>query len=245
MRLFLHQLLVFGDDVLQRGGLELVIELHAFAFLDAVEDVFELLLGDVENHVAEHLDEAAIGVVGETGIVAALGQSFDGLVVEAQVEDGVHHAGHGELGAGADRNQQRIFARAQFLTLQPFQALEGSMHLGVDLRAQRAAHVFAAGFGLNGESGRHGQSGIGHLRQPGAFAAQGVFHAAVAVGRAAAEEVNILGWGCGCACFVGKRLVHYALRHGMKPSVCKFATLMTSAAANVIRNAKIPRRLYA
>ena len=147
-----------------------------------VEDVLELLLGNIEDDVAEHLDQAAIGVVGKARIAAALGQGFDGLVVEAEVEDGVHHAGHGELCAGADGDEQRILAGAELLALQLFQPREGGMHLDVDLRADGAAHVFAAGFGLNGESGRDGQSGIGHLGQAGAFAAEHVLHAAVAVG---------------------------------------------------------------
>ena len=112
---------------LQRLGLELVVELDLLALLDAVEDVLELLLGNIENHVAEHLDQAAIGVIGKAGIVAELGQRFDGLVVEAEVENGVHHAGHGELGAGADGDQQRIVARAQLLPLQLFQPLEGGV----------------------------------------------------------------------------------------------------------------------
>ena len=64
---------------LQRVGLELVVELHLLGGLDAVEDVLELLLGNVENHVAEHLDETAVGIVCKAGIIAELGQSFDGL----------------------------------------------------------------------------------------------------------------------------------------------------------------------
>ena len=58
------------------------------------------------------------------------------------------------------------------------------------------AHVLAAGFGLDGEAGRHGQSGVGHLGEAGAFAAQHVFHLAVAVGVAVAEEVNVLNRFC-------------------------------------------------
>ena len=190
---FFDQLLVLGDDVLQRFGLEFVVELDLFARLDAVEDVLELLLGNVENHVAEHLDEAAIGVIRKAGIIAALGERFDGLVVEAEVQNRVHHAGHGELRAGANGNQQRIFARAELLSLQLFEPLERVVHLDVDLRADLAAHVFAAGFGLNGESGRHGQSGVGHLCEACAFAAENVLHAAVAVRFAVTEEVHILG----------------------------------------------------
>ncbi len=151
--------------------------------------MLELLLGNIENHVAEHLDEAAIGVIGKTRIIAELGQGFDGLVVEAEVEDGIHHAGHGELGAGADGDQQRIFARAELLALQLLKLLEGGVHLGIDLWADGAAHVLATGLGLDGESGRDGQTGVGHLGQAGALAAQHIFHFAVAVGLAAAEEI--------------------------------------------------------
>ena len=189
--LFLHQLLVLGDDLLERVGLELVVELHLLGGLHAVEDVLELLLGNVENHVAEHLDEAAIGVVSKAGIIAALGQSFHGLIVEAQVQNRVHHAGHRELCAGADRNQQRIFAHAQLLPLQLLELGERREHLFVDLGADLAAHVFAAGLGLDGESGRNRQAGVGHLGQASALAAQHVLHLAVAVGLAAAKEIDI------------------------------------------------------
>ena len=57
-------------------------------------------------------------------------------------------------------------------------------------------HVFAAGFGLDGEARRHRQAGIGHLGQAGAFAAEFVLHLAVAIGLAAAEEIDVLGAGC-------------------------------------------------
>ena len=133
--LFPDQLLVLGDDFLAALRAEFVIELDLLALLDGVEDVLELLLGNVEHDVAEHLDQAAIGVVGKARIVAELGQRFDSLVVEAQVENRVHHAGHGELRAGADGNQQRIFARAELLSLQLFQPLERCVHLDIDLRA--------------------------------------------------------------------------------------------------------------
>ena len=39
--------------------------------------------------------------------------------------------------------------------------------------------------------GGHGHAGAAHLGQAGAFAAEDVFHLAVAVGRAAAELVNV------------------------------------------------------
>ena len=145
-------------------------------------------------------------------IIAALGQRFNCLVVQAQVQNRVHHAGHGELGAGTNRDEQRIFACAQLLALHFFEVLERIEHLGLDLRAQLAAHVFTAGLGLDGESRRNRQTGIGHFGQAGAFAAEHVLHFAVAVSLAAAEEIDI--FGCRRARCLSRRLFHYALRHG-------------------------------
>ncbi len=75
------------------------------------------------------------------------------------------------------------------------------LHLPVDFFGHATVpHVFAASFGLNGESRRHGQPGIGHLGQAGALAAQVIFHLAVAIRLAAAEKVNVLG--CGLLAFL-------------------------------------------
>ena len=70
---------------------------------------------------------------------------------------------------------------------------ERLFHLAIHfLRNAAVPHVFAAGFGLNGEARRHGQSGVGHFGKASAFAAEVVLHLAVAIGFAAAEEVNVL-----------------------------------------------------
>ncbi len=68
--LLLHQLLVFGDDRLQIVGRKIGIELDLGLLLARVEDVIELLHVDVERDFAEHLDEAAVGIVGEARIGA-------------------------------------------------------------------------------------------------------------------------------------------------------------------------------
>ena len=110
-------------------------------------------------------------------------------------------------------HQQRILTRAQFLALQRFQLSQRRLHFLVDLRAELAAHIFAAGLGLDSESRRHRQSGVGHLGQSRTFAAQHIFHLAVAVGMAVAEEKYVLFSGRR-ACRIGRRLVQNALRDG-------------------------------
>ena len=74
--LLLDELLVFDDDLFQRLGLEFVVELDVLAMLDAVEDVLELLLADIQDDAAEHLDQAAIGVVGKAGIARCAGRGL-------------------------------------------------------------------------------------------------------------------------------------------------------------------------
>ena len=63
---------------------------------------------DVQDSLAEHLDEAAVGVPREALVTANGCEAEDRLIVEADVQDGFHHAGHGEDRTGTDREQQGI-----------------------------------------------------------------------------------------------------------------------------------------
>ena len=80
-----------------------------------MQALFEIFLGELHYDAGVHLDEAAIGVPGEALVVHALGEAFDGLVVEAEVENCLHHAGHGAGGAGADADEERILGVAELL----------------------------------------------------------------------------------------------------------------------------------
>ena len=81
--------------------------------------------GIVEHDVGIHLDEAAIAVEREAAVAGEFGEAFGGLVVEAEIEDGVHHAGHGGAAARADGDQQRIGRVAEFLAGAAFERGEG------------------------------------------------------------------------------------------------------------------------
>ena len=82
--MFLDYLLVFRDDFLQRLGIEVSIERGFFLFLLGVEDFFEFFFLNLQHHVAEHLDQAAVGIVGKARVVAALGQRLHALIVQAR-----------------------------------------------------------------------------------------------------------------------------------------------------------------
>ena len=111
--LFRDALLVARDQLDPVLGRELGVERHALSHLVIFENVLEVVMLDTEHHVGIHGDEAAVAVVGETLVAGLLRHRLDRLVVEAEVEHGVHHARHRGARAGAHRNQQRIGAVAE------------------------------------------------------------------------------------------------------------------------------------
>ena len=62
-----------------------------------------------------HLDKPPIAIVGEARIVRLCGQAFDRFVVQAEVQNRIHHARHRELRAGTDAEQQRVGGVAELL----------------------------------------------------------------------------------------------------------------------------------
>ena len=92
-------LLVIRDEFDQPLSWNLRVFLHAVLRLDRAERMLKLVVVDIHHHAAEHVDEAAIRVVGEARIARALRETFDSLVGEAEVENGVHHARHRNGGA--------------------------------------------------------------------------------------------------------------------------------------------------
>ena len=152
-----------------------------------------------ERHFAEHLNEAAVAIVSKARIAGLLRQTFGGLIVQAQVQDGVHHAGHGELRAGAHAEQQRIVDAAELLAHQRLRAsasaswIWSSTSFGTLLpfskkRLQTSVEMV--------KHRRNGHARLAHFREASAFAAEHVPHLAVAVGRASAKRVNVFLHSC-------------------------------------------------
>ena len=108
---------------------------------------------DPVDRLAVHLDQAPVRVVGEAAVARALAEPFDRVVVEADVEDRVHHPRHRDRRAGADGDEQRVVAVAEAL---PGVLLQRA-HMRLDLLEQPGrhppalAHVRAAGLGRDRE----------------------------------------------------------------------------------------------
>ena len=198
-------LLGIGGEVLADLVLVLGLELHgqllqvlggqlhvlgdAALGLHLVDELLKVLLAHLHDHVGVHLDETAIAVPGPAGVVGFLGDDFHHVLVEAQVQDGVHHAGHGGPGAGAHGHQQGILQVAEALAGDLLHLGDVGHDLGHDALVDLAAVliVLGAGLGGDGEALGNGQADVGHLGQVGALAAKQLAHFGVAFG----EEIAI------------------------------------------------------
>ena len=70
---------------------------------------------DFHDDIGVHLDKSSIAVICPSGIAGPLCQNLYHFLVEAQVQDGVHHARHGSTGAGTYGHEKRIFLVAELL----------------------------------------------------------------------------------------------------------------------------------
>ncbi len=169
------------------GG-QLDILLDALLFLDLVDDLLELGLGQLHDDVGEHLDEAAVGVIGEARVVGELREALDDGVVEAEVEDGVHHAGHRGAGARTDGDEQRVLGVRELFAADLLHLGEALVNLLLDIVIDLTAVgvVLGAGLGRDGEALRNRHAGLGHFGEVRALAAEELTHVLIALG----EHVN-------------------------------------------------------
>ena len=183
-------LLELLDEFLQVVGIQLNVLLHALALLHGVDALLKEALAQLHDDIRVHLDEAAVAVVGKAGVVGLLGQALNSLIVQAEVQDCIHHAGHGLTGAGTDRNQQGVLDGAEGLTGLLLQNAHVFEDIRLDLIVDLAVVCIVLGAGLSGdgEALRNRHAGVGHLGQTGALTTQSILHG----GLVAAEGVMTL-----------------------------------------------------
>ena len=212
---FQHQGLEAGDKFLQVIGGELgvfhVLAAEAF-FLDGGDGGFKGFVVFIrgflhtQHHVAVHLHEAAVAVPGEAGVVRSLHHGFHGFFIQAEVQNRVHHAGHGFTGAGTHGHQQgHSFRIAELASQDLFHFGNAFLDLRVKLGGISAAVIVVVSANLrrDGESGRDRKADAGHFRKVGALAAQKIFHAAIAVGGPSAERIDEFVSRCAARAGVG------------------------------------------
>ena len=154
--------------------------------------MFEIFLRHAHDHGRIHLHEAAIGVVSESFVPGYGGETFDGAVVQAEIENGLHHSRHGAGGTGAHADEERVFRISEFLFRGTFELGDVIGDLLLQLRGILLAvlvKVIAHSRG-DGETGGHRQADLGHLGETGAFAAEKIAPGSVTFRFASTEEIH-------------------------------------------------------
>ena len=179
--------LIFGlelaGQLLQVVGGELHVQSDALFLLHLVDELLKIFLAHLHDHIGIHLDKAAVAVPSPAGIAGFIGQHRYHVFVQAQIEDGVHHAGHGGPGAGADGDQQRIFLIPKLFPSDGLQLINIFHDLSLNIIADFTPVVIIAGAGFGGDRKAlgHRKADVGHLGQVGPLAAKKFAHIGVAL----------------------------------------------------------------
>ncbi len=190
--LLVDQVLVRLDERSQVVRVQLKVVGRSPCLPEPGHDALEPFALQAHHGAAEHLDEAAVGVPGEALVPGDLGETQDGLVVQADVEDRLHHARHGEAGSGPDGEQQRIVRLPESPPGGPLQDAQVLRDLtGQTLGLGAVGQEGSARRGGDGEPRRYGQPEPGHLGQVGPLATEQVGHVPAALG----EVVHVVRHG--------------------------------------------------
>ena len=197
--LLLHDPLVLIDERFQRIDRELGVRADPCLGLGPAQGLLKELMVHLEHHVAKHLDESAIGVIGEPGVVGFDDEPLHDPAVEPQVQDRVHHAGHRDGRPGADRNQQRVLRIPELFSRDPFQPREPLPELGLHSGWPPLLQIveLPAHLSGDGEPRRHRHAEIRHLGQVGPLPPEQRFHRGATVRLPAAEPIDIPSPGRG------------------------------------------------
>jgi hypothetical protein len=153
--------------------------------------MFEVMARDAEHHVAIHLDEPAVGVVCESRASALGRETDDGAIIEPQVEDRLHHPGHGDGRTGPYRHEKRVAGVAEALARRLLEPLKVAFHfLAEGTRDRAISEIAHAHIARDGESRGHRHAEVRHLGEVRPLAAEDALHVACPVGLAVAEEVD-------------------------------------------------------
>ena len=145
-----------------------------------------------ENDVAVHLNKTAVAVPSETGIAGSLGKGCNTLVIQAEIQNRIHHAGHGFASSGTDSHEKgHVFRIAELGAHDSLHVGNTSLDVGFHGCGISApvVVVIRTNFRRNGKSGRHGQTDTGHFSKVGTFATEQVFHAGVTFGSPSAKGI--------------------------------------------------------
>ena len=155
--------------------------MYALFFLHLVDELLKVLLADFHNNVGEHLDKSSVRVVNESlelRIGVACDHSSNNVVVKTEVEDCIHHTGHGSSCAGTNGNEKGILKIAELLAVFLFHPSNAFHSLSHDLVVDLSAVLIVLSAGLGGDSKalRNRKTYLGHFSKVSALTAEKVTH---------------------------------------------------------------------
>src|SRR2546423_7091708 len=192
--------LVLVHEILELLRRKLGVALYPRGLLLRIEGVLELRRVDAKHDPAEHRDEPAVGVPGEALVLRELREPRTTFIVQAEVQDRIHHPGHAHRGAGPHRDQQRVLRIAELLLRRNLDGRDGLLDLipesWWELLARREVGI--ARGGRDREAGGNRKPGVRHFGEPRTLAAQQLAHLRVALGLLVREEIDpFLRFGSG------------------------------------------------
>ena len=197
------------DEFLQVLGRKLGIDANAGDQTGLGQGVLEQVGVNAHDDIGKHLDKAAVAIPGKTRVLRLRDEALDGIVIEAQVEDRVHHAGHGERSARTNRHEQRVVGVTELLAAAGLEVRLGSNDLiecvfGPDVAG---TGVLDTGLAGNGKATGNRQADTTHLGKVSALATKHEVHGLVSLG-----DTGALG--------VGSKTVNpLAIAHDTSPSM--------------------------
>jgi hypothetical protein len=184
------RLLELGHQPAQVVGVQLDVRRHPTLLLEPVERGREDLAVDAEHGLAEHLEQPAVGVPREPLVAAGLRQALHRRVVQADVENRLHHPRHRDHRPGPHAHQQRVVPVAEPAVQVVLEPAQRHRHLHPEVaRLAPGRQVGPARLGGDREAGRDGQPEIGHLGEVRALPAEKLLLVLVSLG----EGVHVPG----------------------------------------------------
>ena len=191
--LFLKVFFIFDDQIAPAGSGHFGIVFHAEPFLHGPQACFKLILRQSDHHAGIHLYETPVSIVSKALVLCRPREARNRLIVQAEIQNCLHHSGHGARRTRAHADKQRVTRISQLLSREFFQTLKILFHFGPQIFGIFAVmlKVIVASLGSDRESGRNRQSDASHFRQAGALAAQQILHLAVAFSLLCPEEIDV------------------------------------------------------
>ena len=140
--------------------------------------MLEIVGGDAEHDLAKHLHEASVRVPGEARVATLERQTTHGRIVEAEVEDRVHHPRHREDGTRANADQERLLWIAETTAstlLERVEPLEDACPESIR-PDPFGLHGIDAGLRRDGKTIGHRNADALHLCDVGSLASEQVPH---------------------------------------------------------------------